>query len=681
MIKKLTYLGIGLLSVTALTACSNEELTEHTSVSNPVLNSYSVCADLTVSGNMPGTRANVEDNGLKFFWNQGDEMTIWNGAEGFTFKAVDSYKEAPHLNKVEFEGQASLDDNQTVWGIYPKNETAQSEADVLSFNLPGTQTQTGNSSSLQNTMFMYATGSVSGNTIANMDFKHLTGIMHFKLTNNRKSAITIEHISVKANTAVFPYKASVGTDSEVTCSDERNEMKLTVNQTVDPSKDFNGFMSILPTANMTQDTELTFSAKLQGEDAEMELCKGKASELYGTETAFAKNGYKYAAGYSYGIIKTIQPAGGTDGYTDEGNSSYKVFSANGFVTLMGDIKITNNANAKITLAEDLNFEGQQINSISNFNCTLDGNSKKLMNFTLKPTDNKFGLIITNKGTISNLIIENTTLADIDATLAGLLVAENQGTISNCQFNGVSLSLKGSPTGVDAGLVVGKNLGGSAVIEAVSINGSSLTINSGKTNLGGIAGQNGNWNTPVIKGCSLNNNVTISCKDVANTSFIGGLVGWNCQGNIYGSSSNAVIKSNSSASYGGIVGANDYGIVNGSYCSGSFNVPTSGSRVSGGVAKCQQGKIVGCYSSVKIDNPTGKVGGLIGEHNGNIETCYVLNCTKSVGIGDGTGAEVLTDANSLIEKIETLNTAISSTGYQYTRNTAQSEQEPLVLTKK
>ena len=679
MIKKLTYLGIGLLSVTALTACSNEELTEHTSVSNPVLNSYSVCADLTVSGNMPGTRANVEDNGLKFFWNQGDEMTIWNGAKGFTFKAVDSYKEAPHLNKVEFEGQASLEDNQTVWGIYPKNETAQSEADVLSFNLPITQTQTGNSSSLQNTMFMYATGSVSGNTIANMYFKHLTGIMHFKLTNNRKSAITIEYISVKANTAVFPYKASVGTDSEVTCSDERNEMKLTVNQTVDPSKDFNGFMSILPTANMTQDTELTFSAKLQGEDAEMELCKGKASELYGAETAFAENGYKYAARYSYGIIKTIQPAGGTDGYTDEGNSSYKVFSANGFVTLMGDIKITNNANAKITIAEDLDFEGQHINSISNFNCTLDGNSKKLINFTLNPTDNKFGLIITNNGTIRNLIVENTTLADIDATMAGLLVAENQGTISNCQFNGVSLSLKGSPTGVDAGLVVGKNSTKEAVIETVSINGSSLTISSGKTNLGGIAGQNGNWNTPVIKGCSLNN-VKITSNNVTNNSAIGGLVGWNCQGSIVGSSSNSVIASNYAASYGGLVGANNSGTVEGSYCSGSFNVPTAGSRVSGAIAN-NSGKIVGCYSSVKIDKPADKVGGLIGENNGNIETCYVLNCNKSVGTGDGTGAEVLTDANSLIEKIETLNTAISSTGYQYTMNTAQSEQEPLVLTKK
>lgn len=680
MFNKYTYLGIWLLSVASLSSCNNEELIDYNSVSDNLLHTYTLSANVESTENSQQSRANIKGDGKSFFWNTGDELTLWNGKEGYTFKAVDSYNESSCLRKVEFTGKANLEEGQTVWGVYPKNETASTLADALTFSLPEIQTQANAAPSLQKTMFMYSKGSVSKKTIANMNFKHLTGVMHFALTNKRERTITIEYISVKANAEVFPYQASVNEDGIVAYSNTKNEMKLIVNQSVNNAEVFNGYINILPTEKMNENTELIFTVKLKDDDSETELKKGKVSELYAIDTPFAKDGYKYIAGKRYGISKSIQPTEGDTGYTEDGNNSYSVFSTKGFTTLMEDNTITGKAETKIILTQDLDFKGTKISSIAKFKGTLDGNNKKLSNIQLEKVDNKLGLFISNEGTIKNLNIENITIANTDASIVGLLAAENTGTISSCNINNVTVTLKSTANGSDAGLVVGKNLSSNAVIENITICRSSLTIENGKTNLGGISGQNGSWNASTIKGCSLKD-VTITCKDITNNSAVGGLVGWNCGGKVFGNSSNAIMKSNVAANYGGLIGANDSnGIISGSYCCGRIEVSFSGSRV-GGIIANNNSKIEGCYSSVHIENPDGKVGGLIGENNNNITNCYIINCNKAVGTGSNSGAEVLADSNSLIGKMESLNSTINSLEYQYIKNETASEKEPLVLKKK
>ena len=153
-------------------------------------------------------------------------------------------------------------------------------------------------------MCMYAKGTVSGNTVSNMVFQHLTGTLHFTLVNKRGYDIQLEKIVVSADSPVFPLSATLNADGTVSYTDETEQFELDLhNQTISNTESFSAYASVFPTDKMTGDTKLTISIKVAGTE-ELEVIKeGTVKSLYGEDTSFAKDGYKYVAGKRYGISR------------------------------------------------------------------------------------------------------------------------------------------------------------------------------------------------------------------------------------------------------------------------------------------------------------------------------------------------------------------------------------------
>lgn len=662
MINKNIYIGFGLLSVAALTSCNNEEFIDNGS-SNRDLSTYTLSASAYTPESNSNSRANVKEDGKTFFWNTGDELTIWNGQEGFTFKAVDSYNDSQMpLNKVEFTGEASLEDGKDVWGVYPKKEDATTD-NIFVFNLPEIQEQTTANPAMQSRMFMYGQGKVSGTTISNMEFKHLTGIMQFSLTNKRGSDITIEYVRISANANVFPYKVVVGENGEAVYSEEKNEVKLSINQAVADDVTLNGYMTLLPTQSMTGDTELSFYAKITGDEEEFEIRKGKVSEMYGAESVLAKDNYNYSAGKRYGISKNIQPAGGDLGYTDNGGNSYTIHNANGFINIMAENAIITNSAVTITLDQNINFEGQSINTIADFKATLDGKGFYIENYQINNDNfNDYSLFMINNGTIKNLTIKNVTLnASIsqDNNVASLFVGTNKGNINNCSFDGINFTL---PSGKKAkfGVVAGQNNG---TITDINIVNSAITINQ-TCDAGIISGVN----TKTIANCYANATVTLDKIEgaMSGAANFGGLVGWANGGNIYASGTNLTITANSGSKVGGIVGANG-GNVELTYSSGS--ITGNAAAIAGFVCNANSNTIKNCYNTIS------NYGFAQSNTAGTFENCFTTGTASQSGITPNATVEnIKTD-------LENQTVTVEGVTYKFVANTGgDSNTRPLIIEK-
>lgn len=662
MINKNIFIGFWLLSVAALTSCNNEEFIDNGN-SNRDLSTYTLSASAYTPEGSSNSRANVKEDGKTFFWNTGDELTIWNGQEGFTFKAIDTYSdnEMP-LNKVEFTGEASLEDGKDVWGIYPKKEDATID-NIFVFNLPEVQEQTTASPAMQPRMFMYGQGKVSGTTINNMEFKHLTGIMQFSLTNKRGNNINIEYVRISANANVFPYKVVVEETGEVVYSEEKSEIRLNLNQTLANDETLNGYMTLLPTQSMTEDTELSFYAKITGDEEEFEIRKGKISEMYGVESVMAKDNYNYSAGKRYGISKNIQPAGGDLGYTDNGGNSYTIHNANGFINIMAENAIITNSAVTITLDQNINFGGQSINAIADFKATLDGKGFYIENYQINNENfNDYSLFMINNGTIKNLTIKNVTLnASIaqDNNVASLFVGTNKGSINNCSFDGINLTL---PSGKKAkfGVVTGQNNG---TIADINIVNSSVTINH-ICDAGIISGVN----TKVIANCYVKATVTLDKIEgaMSGAANFGGLVGWANGGSIYASGTNLTIKANSGSKVGGIVGANG-GNIELTYSSGS--ITGNAASIAGFVCSANSNKIKNCYTTIS------NYGFAKDNSAGTFENCY------TTGTASQTGINAQATAESIKSGLENQTATIESVTYKFVANTdSDNDIRPLIIEK-
>lgn len=246
-----------------------------------------------------------------------------------------------------------------------------------------------------------------------------------------------------------------------------------------------------------------------------------------------------------------------------------------------------------------------------FQGTLDGRGHKITG--LKCTDDRYaGLFWENHGTIKNLVVENAYITADDAYSAGVLVASNFGTISNCQVSG---TVTGSASSM--GGLVGSN-GKNCLISGSSFSG---TVSGKANNMGGIAGGNSG--------------------EIVDTSFKGTV---NSDG---GSEFNFAA--------GGIAGT-VYGTVKDSSASGQI----SGVGHVGGIAgTIDGGKVINCKSSGSVDADlvtrsgsqkyamAGGIAGLVKGYSGSTGT--VQGCTSSASVS--------------AEKISgfTMSTYISETG--------------------
>ena len=246
--------------------------------------------------------------------------------------------------------------------------------------------------------------------------------------------------------------------------------------------------------------------------------------------------------------------------------------------------ITNELDSSYILGNDLDF-ANEVNwegigtSTNQFTGKLDGNGFEIKNLTITGEESNRGLFNYNKGTITNIIIDNPNVTGNE--YVGAVAGVNNGTI-----------------------------------QAAEVKGGTVT---GTKYVGAIAGGNSNR----IEKCISNTTIT-------GTSVVGGLVGNVSSGSsvITGSYSDSDVTATGDF-VGGLVGNTDSGLIEKCYSTG--DVETQGKYV-GGLVGYMRGTTQNCYSTSHTIGAS-EVGGLIGYNNGTITNSY------AVGLVEGTGANL------------------------------------------
>ena len=135
------------------------------------------------------------------------------------------------------------------------------------------------------------------------------------------------------------------------------------------------------------------------------------------------------------------------------------------------------------------------------------------------------------------------------------------------------------------------------------------------NIGAVAGEN----RGTIENCSVSGSVTGS----SDSSYVGGIAGWNNSGIITDCHSSATVKGMCFA--GGIVGQNNASIT-ACYSTGSITATknnTTGYSYAGGVVGLNNGAILSaCYATGEVKGEGQFVGGVVGDNSvGTVTACY------------------------------------------------------------
>jgi len=273
-----------------------------------------------------------------------------------------------------------------------------------------------------------------------------------------------------------------------------------------------------------------------------------------------------------------------------------------------------NLNANYTLANNINLG--ELQSASGLWNTATG-FVPVGNATINFTGNFNG----NGYTISGLTINRPSASEIG------LFGFSGGTLSNVGLVG------GNVTGQnDVGGLAGSNSG--TITNAYS---SGTVADNPSGNLGGLVG----YNTGIITNAYSTGTVNGS----GNSSYNGGLVGFNYRGTISNAYSTAAVTDSGGGYSGGLVGENSGTIIN-AYSTGA--VTASGSaNVVGGLVGANYGSITHAYSTGLVSGVDSS-GGLVGKNystvNGTFwDTTTSGLATSAAGTGMST-ADMQTQAN-------------------------------------
>ena len=675
MNKIYSLLGIGLLSAATLSSCKEDVFIEGgDELQRGESQTYVAVASIRGYENTDkesSTRANVQDDGSSFMWNADDKVTLWNGTNGYDFTTI-NYDESEPSGNVEFAGNGNFEEGATVWGIYPKKDVPTS-GNVFTFTL-GDATQSAQKAELQNTMHMLAKGTVNGTTVTNLKFEHLTALYQFKFTNRRPDAYKVTKVVVSADAAIFPKTLTVSGE-EKTYGDKSNSLTLSMTSLEMAKNEVAyGYLSFFPIADMTKDTELTFTATIEkvGDSSSTETIekKGKISELYNAESVVAGDEYKYVAGKRYGISFMLVA---DLGYEETEAGKYLVKKEDGLINLASEPTVMTNVATVITLDADLDMSTKEAwVPVTEFKGALDGNGKTISGLTIEATGNDAGLFITNNGIIKNLTLKDVTVKQVSGA-AGAFAAINTGTIQNCVIDGGALTVNGADAKL--GAITGHNQTGASMIKDCKVKGNVvLTVAGGKVNAGGLAGVNGWWSKAQIQGSSIDKEVSFVYRGNGEGA-IGGLVGWNVQGTITGCYSLMTITAFTAVNAGGLVGGNE-GPVTASFAASEIVAKASGNI--GGLVK-NGGTLTGCYSTSVLSGTASVT--ICGISTGSVTAneCYFMSDGVSNPGGNLPTSTKVSDAAALIDKIASMNQAIAGSGYKCVENTGtDSARVPLLI---
>lgn len=347
------------------------------------------------------------------------------------------------------------------------------------------------------------------------------------------------------------------------------------------------------------------------------------------------------------------------------------------------LKIKDDPSGNYYLTGDINMQGEQITPIGTFSGILDGNGKKIYNFTMQSSTDevrKFAIINNLTGIVKSLYIDDCSYNinvsyDIGGgnPAYGILAATNAGTIYDCHILNAKFTaslLVRTRTEVARlntyiGVMVGDNSG---VMENCTAKSECNAVLRGyylatfnmpifRYYFGGLAGcsyseMTGCGATPIIRiqsgweECYIN----INNDHYEMHTDVGGLVGAAFGGSksvdCYANSEITYLKSasyyGSSASYinvGGLVGeANAKAKLSASYADSSVRVEGGAAAtmsVGGFVGASQaESQVLGCYADTDIyDNcGTGVIGGFVGNGMGTVQNCYAKGAVRANASG-------------------------------------------------
>ena len=344
-----------------------------------------------------------------------------------------------------------------------------------------------------------------------------------------------------------------------------------------------------------------------------------------------KNDAEWKAGEEY--TYTVSLAAAYPGYTDDGNGSYTVTTADGLKNVAKLVNEEGKTDINITLDTDLTLTGEwtPIGTESQpYTGTFDGGNHTITGLKIDQsgTDN-VGLI----GRLgSGGKVQDVTLTEVNVTggtYVGGIAGQTDGTVENCSVNG-------TVTGQNqTGGIVGRNF---STISGCSAEG---TV-TGNTNVGGISGLcvpnydtgTGSLIGSTIEGCH-------STAAVSGISSVGGVVGNLGNGcslmACYSTGNVTATITYGHANVGGVVGINGQGTVTACYHATGEITSSVGDRI-GGIAGCNdQGTFTACY--------------------------WENNQEQGTGSGSTGGTTQVTDGNWSGAK-DAMNAALSGKGWQY-----------------
>lgn len=621
------------------------------------------------------------ENTITVAWEEGDVIYLGSpaadasdkliNAEGSGFSTLDIDVKSISEDKktASFTGKIpSTLSGQNLLAFYGKAENLKiNEGKVIMDFTQQTQSEAGYAHLADYDLMSAVITGYDGNKKINLQFKHEGAIFKVKLTQLPEGdSFSKVILSLPEGTNSFVTSKSFGADGQSTDVQTTNSIELNLGNVSGTT--FDAVLTLCPT---TFNSEMNISVPVTNN-----------SGVYSYTDQINISNAILEAGKYYWTPDLLLAKDNTIKGEGTSESPYLIDNVDKFN------RIADNASAYYSITQDMDFSGATITPIETFAGTLDGGNKTLSNFTIATSSGNSGIVAINKGTIKNINVSNVTVSKgTETTKFGIIVATNKGTISNCNVSGANLTFDCITTGANCGVIAGENLSNAATISDVIIESSTITINSGKVNVGMVVGLNGNWNSPTLKGAKVKASNYITYSDGENSSCIGGIAGWNNGGKIIGTSSAINITPNAASHFGGITGANkNSGEVIASYCNGVFGNIPSGSNAGGIVAdnapvNSTDSKITGCYSSVAR---TGDFGGLIGKGTGTITESYFYNCTygkRNGQTGPDLSSSKVTDGDALKTKVESLNTAIQSSGFKYIINTSDATgNEPLILSK-
>lgn len=297
-----------------LTACMSETLSVEDKElgTNPSVSLYRMVFN-TLEGGLMDSRASIDEESLNtgqgssFRWDAGDRVMVWTGSDVDSLTPCLFATVEGGVRAARFEYQGVQVGSRLYFGFSPYIEGIQYNQINITVPTDGSilQTEKNNSHHLGTYRPMYTsvvTRDFDSSELTGLSFRHLTGLLYFRILNEMGKNVNIESVSIRCTSGVFPKHAvlkftpdrpetEVQFDIQKTNCSETATLSFGKNASgiiVANNEIIQAFLPILPVENLT-DTRFTLVLKANGKEY-------VSLEIDGNDIKSFKRGYYYRFG-------------------------------------------------------------------------------------------------------------------------------------------------------------------------------------------------------------------------------------------------------------------------------------------------------------------------------------------------------------------------------------------------